>query len=215
MQQAINVAVVEDDASTRKRIETSLLADADIRMVGSYATAGEALAGLARQPADVLLVDLGLPDMPGLELIRVASSQYPDCEILVFTAFGDEAHVLAALQAGAKGYLLKGNLVHAIALDIRDIKAGGSPLSPLIARHLLGRLASPPAAVPVPEDQQLSPREREILDAISRGFTYAETAKLLGIGVGTVQTHLKRVYRKLAVNSKTEAVFEANRMGLL
>lgn len=213
----IKVAIVEDDADTRSRIGQSVRADADLKLIGEYQNAGEALTGLARQLPDVLLVDLGLPDMPGLELIRIASKQYPDCEILVFTAFGDETHVLAALEAGARGYLLKGNLVHDIGLDIRDIKAGGSPLSPLIARHLLRRLEPPkPKDAAALEDiEQLSPREREILDAISRGFTYGETAKLMGISVATVHTHLKRVYRKLSVSSKTEAIFEANKMGLL
>jgi DNA-binding NarL/FixJ family response regulator len=214
MSQSIRVAIVEDDADTRARIAGSVRADAELTLAGEYATAGEALTGLARQPADVLLVDLGLPDVPGLELIRIAAKQYPACEILVFTTFGDEAHVLSALEAGAGGYLLKGSLQHDIGIDIRDIKSGGSPVSPLIARHLLKRLeiAKPKSEASA---QGLSPREREILDAISRGFTYAETAKLLGIGAATVHTHLKRVYRKLSVGSKTEAIYEATRMGLL
>jgi DNA-binding NarL/FixJ family response regulator len=240
---AIKVAIIEDNADTRAGIAESVRADAELQLIGEYGNAADALAGLARQQPDVMLVDLGLPDMPGLELIRIASERHRDCDILVFTAFGDEAHVLAALEAGAKGYLLKGNLQHHIGLDIRDIKAGGSPLSPVIARHLLRRmepkaaasrkagspdLRAAPNSVPdaassalsgtpgqAADQSPLSPREREILDAISRGFTYAETAGLLGISMSTVHTHLKHVYRKLAVSSKTEAVFEANRMGLL
>jgi DNA-binding NarL/FixJ family response regulator len=210
---AIRVAVVEDDPETRARIARSLRADAEIELLGEYATGGEALTGLARGAPDVLLVDLGLPDIPGLELIRIAARQYPACDILVFTAFGDEANVLASLEAGARGYLLKGNLSHDIGLDIRDLKAGGSPLSPLIARYLLKRMEKPAAA----RDSAalLSPREHEILNAVSRGYTYAETANLMGISVATVHTHLKHVYRKLAVSSKTEAIFEANKLGLL
>jgi DNA-binding NarL/FixJ family response regulator len=210
--QRIRVAVVEDDPETRARIARSILADPELALHGDYATAGAALTGLARAVPDVLLLDLGLPDMHGLDLIRIVVRQYPSCEVLVFTAFGDENSVLACLDAGANGYLLKGTLSHDIALDVHDIKAGGSPLSPLIARRLLKRTESPgPAAQADP----LSPREREILDTISRGFTYAETARLLGIGGATVHTHLKRVYRKLAVNSKTEAIFEASRLNLL
>ncbi|HEY5638175.1 MAG TPA: response regulator transcription factor [Burkholderiales bacterium] len=208
----IRVAVVEDDAATRARIVQSLAADAEIRVAGEYATGGAALTGIATSPPDVLLVDLGLPDMPGLDLIRIVAHQFRDCDLLVFTAFGDEAHVLACLEAGARGYLLKGNLSHDIGLDVRDLKAGGSPLSPLIARHLLKRM-EPPA--PKSEDAALSPREREILNAISRGYTYAEVGKLHGISAATVHTHLRRIYRKLEVRSKTEAIFEANRMGLL
>ena len=213
----IKVAIVEDDADTRARIAASVRGDAELRLIGEYGTAGEALTGVAQQLPDVLLVDLGLPDMSGLDLIRVCAKQYPGCEILVFTAFGDEAHVLAALEAGAGGYLLKGNLSHDIGFDIRDIKAGGSPVSPLIARHLLACMGAGKPAAPEKggEAAALSPRETEILNAISRGFTYAETARLLGVGTATVHTHLKRVYRKLSVSSKTEAIFEANRMGLL
>jgi DNA-binding NarL/FixJ family response regulator len=209
--QRIRVAIVEDDPETRARLTRSFLADAELEACGDYATAGAALTGLARAVPDVLLVDLGLPDMHGLELIRIVARQYPGCEILVFTAFGDEATVLACLDAGAHGYLLKGHLSHEISMDVRDIKAGGSPLSPLIARHLLKRTENPKQAA----DDPLSPREREILDTIARGFTYAETAKLLGIGAATVHTHLKRIYRKLAVSSKTEAIFEASRLNLL
>jgi len=209
----IGVAIVEDDAETRAHIAHSVRADAELRLAGEYATAGDALTGLARSLPDVVLIDLGLPDMSGLELIRIVARQYPACEILVFTAFGDEAHVFACLEAGARGYLLKGNLSHDFRLDIRDLKAGGSPLSPLIARHLLKKMEKP--ALAKDDAGRLSPREQEILNAISRGYTYAEAAELLGISVATVHTHLKRVYRKLAVRSKTEAIFEASKLGLL
>lgn len=211
-QSPIRVAIVEDDAETRLRIARSILADPELRLEGDYETAGAALTGLARTVPDVVLVDLGLPDMSGLELIRIIARQYQRCDILVFTVFGDEANVLASLEAGARGYILKGNLSHDIGIDIRDLKAGGSPLSPLIAKHLLKRLGTAPTRE---RADLLSPRETEILNAISRGFTYAETAKLMDIGVTTVHTHLKRVYRKLAVGSKTEAIFEANKLGLL
>ncbi len=210
--QPIRVAVVEDDEGTRARIAQSLADDPELSLAGEYGTAGAALTGIAAKPPDVLLVDLGLPDMPGLDLIRVVARQYPACDILVFTAFGDEAHVLACLEAGARGYLLKGNLSHDIGLDVRDLKAGGSPLSPLIARHLLKRMEKP---APSGDAERLSPRETEILNAISRGYTYTETAGLMGISATTVNTHLRRIYRKLAVTSKTEAIFEAQRMGLL
>jgi len=177
------------------------------------------LAGLASRAPDVLLVDLGLPDMSGLELIRFASARYPQCDILVISIFGDESNVLAALEAGARGYLLKGSLQHDIAFDIRDIRNGGSPLSPVIARQMLKRLRMP-GREPLPrnageDETMLTPREGEILNAISRGFSYAETAQMLGVSVGTVHSFLKRIYRKLAVHSKTEAVFEANRLGLI
>jgi len=209
------VALVEDDRETRARLATSIRAQHSLRLEAEYATGAEALAGLESAAPDVLLVDLGLPDISGLDVVRFAASRYPACDILVISIFGDEANVLAALEAGARGYLLKGSLQRDIVLDIRDIRNGGSPLSPIIARQLLKRLQRAPAPACAEEDARLTPRESEILNAISRGFSYAETAAMLGISVGTVHTFLKRIYRKLAVHSKTEAVFEANRLGLI
>lgn len=213
------VAVVEDDADTRAALEASIGADDRLELVAAYHTGGAALDGLAHQAPDVLLVDLGLPDMPGLDVIRFAAHRHPGCDILVISMFGDEASVLAALEAGASGYLLKGLLARDVTADIRDLRAGGSPLSPVIARQVLKRLkAAPPAAASAPAapaEASLSPREIEILNAISRGFSYAEVADMLRVSITTVHTHLKRIYVKLAVHSKTEAVFEAGRLGLL
>jgi DNA-binding NarL/FixJ family response regulator len=216
---ATSVALVEDDRAMRERLASSVRAQSSLRLVAEYGSGAEALAGLASRAPDVLLVDLGLPDMSGLELIRFASARYPQCDILVISIFGDEANVLAALESGARGYLLKGSLQHDIAFDIRDIANGGSPLSPVIARQMLKRLRMP-GREPIPrnageDETMLTPREGEILNAISRGFSYAETAQMLGVSVGTVHSFLKRIYRKLAVHSKTEAVFEASRLGLI
>jgi len=211
------VAMVEDDRDTRARLAASIRAQGSLRLVAEYATGAEALAGLDSSAPDVLLVDLGLPDISGLEVVRFVAGRHPECDILIISIFGDEANVLAALEAGARGYLLKGSLQHDIAFDIQDIRNGGSPLSPVIARQVLKRLRAPsPAKKAEAEDETtLTAREGEILNAISRGFSYAETAEMLGISVGTVHTFLKRIYRKLAVHSKTEAVFEANRLGLI
>jgi DNA-binding NarL/FixJ family response regulator len=214
------VALVEDDAETRQRLAASIRGQDWLELVAAYATGTEALSALAAANPDVLLVDLGLPDISGLDVIRSAVTRLPACDILVISMFGDEANVLAALEAGARGYLLKGTLVRDISIDIRDLRDGGSPLSPSIARQVLKRLQSrqPERAEPErasDEDAGLSPREIEILNTIARGFSYAETATMLGITVGTVHTHLKHIYGKLAVHSKTEAVFEAGRLGLL
>jgi DNA-binding NarL/FixJ family response regulator len=209
----VTVALVEDDDEARRRLAASIGADASLRLVGEYRSGTEALASLQATVPDVFLVDLGLPDMPGLEVVRHIASRHPACDILVVTIFGDEQTVLGALEAGARGYLLKGGLTHDIGEDIRHLRSGGSPLSPVIARQLLKRFV--PEKPVAPPGAQLTRRESEILNAIARGFSYAETAELLKISTQTVHTHLKNIYRKLAVHSKTEAVFEADRRRLL
>jgi len=206
----VTVALVEDDDEARRRLVVSIRSDDSLQLAGEYATGAEALAGLEQRLPDVFLVDLGLPDIPGLEVVKRIAATHPTCDILVITIFGDEESVIGALEAGARGYLLKGALEHDIAEDIRHLRSGGSPLSPVIARQVLKRLVPPPQP-----GAQLTPRESEILNAIARGFTYAETASLLHLSVQTVHTHLKNIYKKLAVHSKTEAVYEADRRRLL
>jgi len=209
----VTIALVEDDDEARGRLVASIRSDLSLRVVGEYRTGAEALAGLASGAPDVFLVDLGLPDMPGLEVVKRIAVQYPACNVLVVTVFGDEQSIIGALEAGAHGYLLKGALEHDIAEDIRHLRNGGSPLSPVIARQVLKRLV--PAKPAEQERSQLTPRESEILNAIARGFSYAETADLMHLSAQTVHTHLKNIYKKLAVHSKTEAVFEADRRRLL
>jgi DNA-binding NarL/FixJ family response regulator len=209
----VTIALVEDDDEARGRLAASIRSDSSLQLIGEYRTGGAALAGIASASPDVFLVDLGLPDMAGLEVVRQIAARHPSCDILVVTIFGDEKSVIGALEAGARGYLLKGGLEHDIAEDIRHLRSGGSPLSPVIARQVLKRLV--PARPSAAERSQLTPRETEILNAIARGFSYAETAELLHLSPQTVHTHLKNVYKKLAVHSKTEAVFEADRRRLL
>lgn len=213
----VAVALVEDDDGARARLVASICAEPTMRLAGDWRTGAEALAHLEKGAPDVLLVDIGLPDMSGLEVVRAAAARHPACDILVVTVFGDEQTVLAALEAGARGYLLKGAASRDIKEDIRELRNGGSPLSPVIARQVLKRMQSGNAK-PRPhghEESLLTPREGEILNAIARGFSYAEAAKMLGISAQTVHTHLKHVYRKLAVHSKIEAVFEADKRGML
>ena len=218
---ALLVSIVEDDVETRARLAKSIEANPEWQVVAQYGSGREALAGLAENAPNVLLVDLGLGDMSGLEVIRFVAARHPKCDVLVISIFGDEGHVLAALEAGARGYLLKGTLTRDIALDVQDLCNGGSPLSPIIARQVLKRLQPEPSPDSSAElnkqdaEQTLTPREIEILRLIARGFTYMETADLLSISTQTVHTHLKHIYRKLAVHSKTEAVFEADQRRLL
>ncbi len=220
-----NVLIVEDDAAFRDRYVATLANDQDFNVVASVGTAADGLAMLDLNKPDILLVDLGLPDQSGIEVIRHANKTLPSCECMVVTVFGDEEHVLASIEAGASGYLLKDATEDSFLSGIRELMAGGSPISPIIARRLLKRFhadagmaeSSPPSSdiVPVESDVTLSEREREILHLASKGYNYPEMGKLMGISPHTVTSHVKKIYRKLAVHSRGEAVFEANRMGLI
>jgi len=224
------VLIVEDDAAFRDRYAAILAQDPAFEVVASVGTGGEGMAMLDLRKPDVLLVDLGLPDISGMSVIQHATKTLPKCECMVVTVFGDEEHVLASIEAGAAGYLLKDASEENFLNGIRELIAGGSPISPIIARRLLKRFQadapSPaPTAASAPNnmikigegdsDIALSSREREILLLASKGFNYPEMGKLMGISPHTVTSHVKKIYRKLAVHSRGEAVFEANRMGLI
>ena len=235
------VLIVEDDPATREFFEQSLLAHEGLSLVGSVGTVQAALSWLEHHELDVLLTDLGLPDGSGLAVIRCARRLHPACEPLVISMFGDDDHVLASIEAGALGYIHKDSAMDDVARTILDMRAGASPISPMIARRLLTRFqeaaqessgrpldATGKAANPSPVNnvpfalvpsaqaaELLTPREHEVLALIARGYTYAEIARLQTVTVHTVQSHIKRLYNKLAVSSKTEAVFEATRLGLL
>ncbi|MEY4756810.1 MAG: hypothetical protein RJA34_1708 [Pseudomonadota bacterium] len=219
-----HVLIVEDDATMRDFFAASVRACEGLSLLGEVGTQADALDRLddPQHRVDVLLTDLGLPDGSGLNVIRHAQVRHPECESLVISMFGDEANVLASIEAGALGYIHKDAAPGDIAQTILEMKAGASPISPMIARRVLAkyRLAqmavkAPPAELRADGRNLLSAREQEVLELIARGFSYAEIARLQNVTVHTVQTHIKSLYSKLAVHSRSEAVFEATRMGLL
>jgi DNA-binding NarL/FixJ family response regulator len=219
--QRLKVAIVEDEPEFRLRFERILSAEPWLDLAGSAADAAGGRALIERDVADLYLIDLGLPDGDGRELIRLATRRRPDVDVLVVTVFGDDAHVLAAIEAGATGYLLKDSEPRQVVDWIRTLRAGGSPLNPVIARRLLQRFRAShhetPARQPSAPDvvNPLSTREGEILQLLAKGLSYAEIGDLLGISAHTVTQHIKKIYRKLSVHSRGEAVFEATQMGLL
>ena len=209
--------MVEDDPRTRERLVHALArAPRLLSLAFAAATVGEMVDWLRDNSVDVLLVDLGLPDGSGLEVIRQCRRLSPATEVMVITMFGDEANMMSAFEAGARGYLLKDGTEDDLAQHVLSLSAGGSPMTPIIARQLLARLsprsAGQGSAVPV---DMLTAREQDILAKLARGYTYAEAAELLGIAPSTVQSHVKNIYSKLAVHTKAEAIFEARQMGLL
>jgi len=227
---ATRIVLVEDDDDVRDRFAQLLGAEPDFEIVGQFRDIGSARAWLLAQPVDVLLADLGLPDGNGIELVRLCARLQPACEIAVVTLFADSDSVFACLEAGATGYILKDEMPAGIVGSVRMLLSGGSPVSPSIARRLLARLGPPrrPAreatAAPVRRkgtqagyagEEKLSTREVEILELVAKGLSVREIGALLGVSLHTVGTHVKNIYRKLSVHSRTEAVFEARGMGLL
>ncbi|MBI2772555.1 MAG: response regulator transcription factor [Burkholderiales bacterium] len=215
----IRVALVEDDVHFQHAVAHSVSLAPDMVLTHVVGTLAQGLSLLEGTAPDVLLVDLGLPDGSGIDLIQAAHSGWSECGIVVCTALGDEVHVIRSIEAGAAGYLLKDSAPEHILDEIRSLRAGGSPISPLIARKILSRfrdmmLPQPPA----PQEAQpdlLSKREHEVLHHISRGFTAEEIAQALKVSHHTVLSYVRRIYGKLEVNSKVEAINEARHRGWL
>ena len=210
------VLLVEDDAQTRDWLVSLLAQEPGLDVVGVCDCVAQALAWLAAHEADFALVDLGLPDGSGLEVIRELAARHPGCEVLVLSIFGDEGNVLAAIAAGAGGYLLKDSEMGSFGDHLSCLRTGGSPLSPRIARTLIQLHRTPTvsatAALTAPSTPLLSERELEVLTGIAKGFSYGEVATALGVSTNTVRTHIRHLYEKLSVNSRSEAVYEYNRL---
>jgi len=227
----IRVAIVEDDARFCATLVRAIEKASDMLLIACVGTLADGMQLLAHPAADVMLVDLGLPDGSGIALIHAARERWPDCEIMVSTVFGDEANVIQSIEAGAKGYLLKEGTPQRMVEEIRSLRAGCSPISPRIARHVLTRLVSGSRAAPAipqtpspspapssPSSQNghaLSAREREVLDWITKGFTYDEIAHKMEISRHTVLTFVRRIYVKFEVCSKIEAINKARSQGLV
>jgi DNA-binding NarL/FixJ family response regulator len=222
-QKSLRVLVVDDNQAFRHRLGQAVVADPRLHLLAAVGTAGEAITIITRDEPDVVLVDLGLPDQHGSTVIRYVSQHLPQSDCLVVTMFGDDANVIAAIEAGASGYLLKEASDADICRCIHDVSAGGSPISLSVARKVLAKLRdavtqeslAPTAAAQASAISPLSPREREVLQLASKGLSVEETANALGIADGTVETHVKRIYRKLAVHSRAEAIYEATQQGFL
>ncbi len=216
----ITVLLVEDDAATRRALCLGIEKEPTLKLLDALDCVKSALAWLLHQPVDVLLVDLGLPDGSGIDIIRFCAHFHPASNIMVITTSSDQESVLDSIEAGASGYVLKDGGLLDIGRALLELHAGGSPISPVIARKVLARMRDGKktnGAENVPGSAQvfLTKREATILDLIARGDSYCEVARQLVLSVGTVQTHIKNIYDKLSVHSRGAAVYEANRRGLL
>lgn len=213
-----SIVVVEDDPATRDWLVQLASREPALEVVACVGTLAEGREVLDRYRPRVLLVDLGLPDGTGLDLIGYAEAHHAGTQSLVITVFGDEQHVLAAIAAGAEGYILKDSTANEIARSILQVIGGESPISASIARHLLRRLQKPISTTAEQSTRQhfeLTARETEVLNLVAKGFSSAEIGTTLGTSVHTTTSHIQHIYRKLAVRSRSEAVFEAVQLGLI
>lgn len=211
----LHVLIVEDNPLFRDLISQSIAKvepGCQLELCSTVAQAIDALDDASR-PFDLILVDLGLPDRNGIEVIKAARCRFPEVPVMVISVISAESSVLAAIRAGARGYILKGDSEDLIAQAIQDVLQGNYPISPALARSLF-RLAGSPGSADS-QDFKLSPRETETLQHISRGHTYEEVATLMGVTLSTVQSNIRNLYRKLNARSQMQAVTKARAAGLL
>ena len=202
----IRVAIVDDDEGIRASLVNMLGRSADCRPVCNYADAESALADLPSHKPDVVLMDINLPHIDGIECVRRLKEQLPSTQFVMLTVYGDSDRLFRSLMAGASGYLLKRAPSTGLLAAIREVRAGGSPMTPQIARRVVQHFRRVPEVAP--ELEKLTPREKEILAQLAQGFLYKEIGDNLGISMDTVRTYIRKVYEKLQVHSRTAAMIK-------
>jgi DNA-binding NarL/FixJ family response regulator len=199
----VKIAIVEDNKTTREGLETIVNLSPEYRCVCVCATAEEALRLIPKHQPEVVLMDIQLPQMSGVECVAQLKELLPSTQVIMVTVYQDPDRIFSALRAGASGYLLKRGIPEQVLSSIRDVLQGGVPMSAEIARKVIQHFQTRP--VTAPEVEKLSPREREILDLVVPGFSNKEIADRLSVSVESVRWHLKNIYHKLHVHSRTEA----------
>ncbi len=200
----IKVAIVDDDEGIRSSLSALIKRSKDFKLTGEYANGETALKEIPQNLPDVVLMDINLPGMKGYDCVRQIKAAQPTIQFLILTVYEDSDSLFNSLRAGASGYLLKRTAAARLLEAIKDVFAGGSPLSPQLARRVVQFFASP-----APENSslaKLTPAEREFLEQLSKGFAYKEIADRMGISIDTVRSYVRTVYEKLHVHSRTEAV---------
>lgn len=206
----IRVTIFEDYPDMRHVLATLVENAPEFQLVGAYADANDVLAIIKKQKPHVVLMDLQMPGISGIEATRLIKSKYPEVQVLVQTMFDDNERLFAALCMGATGYLLKSTPADKILAAITETYNGGSPMSPQIARKVLTMFAQQQTTFSPEENYEtLSEREKEVLGHLTKGMSYKMIADKCGISYGTVNSHLKNIYEKLHVHSATEAVQKA------
>lgn len=219
MAAVLRILIVENDAHIRDRMERVIGAEKDIRIIGTAETKSAAKKLIDTYPFETLVIDLTLPDGFGLEIVSWVNEKYPESDVMILANSEDDPHIVSAIEAGATGYVLKSAIESDLINAVRLLQAGGSPVSPNVAKSVLRALCTNstvvtekvPAAVPHP----LSERETEILRLLAKGMSFNEIGNILAISPHTVTAHIKKIYRKLQVHSRGEAVYEAAQMGII
>lgn len=209
----LGVVIIEDVRDVREGLSVLINGTAGFRCAGAYRTMEEALARIAAAAADVILTDIGLPGMSGIDGIRAIRARMPDVPIVALTIYDSDDQVFRALCAGASGYLLKSTPPARLLESLKEVAAGGAPMSPEVARRVLRLFRE--FQPPVQASYRLTPQEHELLKLLVDGHHKKTAAAVLGISVNTVSFHLKHIYEKLQVHSKTEAVAKALRERLI
>ena len=205
----IRIALVEDDDGTLRNLRRMLATDEGCLCVGGFRTVEEATDAIPRLQPDVVLVDVNLPDGTGVDAVRTLAPMLPETEFVMLTIYQDGDILFDALSAGAHGYLIKPVRTEQLLAAIHDVLEGGAPMSNVVARRIV-RSFEPDKSLPPPEP--LGPREREVLEMLAAGAMYKQVAKKLDISMNTVLTYVRRIYKKLHVNSRHAAVDRYKRM---
>lgn len=200
----ISVSIVEDDPGTREGLVAVLGAAPALKCLRAYPDGEQALRNVPAEPPDVILMDINLPGMSGIECVSQLKSKLPNLQILMLTTYEDSKLIFDSLRAGASGYLLKNMPPDEVVQAVEQVHAGGSPMSMHIARKVVNHFQQ--IKKPASDFDKLSNREQEILALLAEGYLYKEIADKLGISAGTVRVHLHTVYEKLHVQSRTQAV---------
>lgn len=204
----ISVAIVDDQRDIRDGLRKLLETTDGFSCTGAYADARSAIKGIRAVPPDVVLMDVDLPDISGIECVRTLKRKMPELDVIMLTAYTEDEYIFQALKAGAYGYLTKNVFPSKLLSAIREICTGGAPMSSCVARRVVSSFSH----FRQPESS-LSQREQDVLDLLCEGYSYKAIAERLFVSTNTVRFHLKNIYKKLQVNSRHEAVMKATRLG--
>jgi DNA-binding NarL/FixJ family response regulator len=202
----ITVSIVEDNDKLRATLARVLNRAEGFKCVSDYASAEDALKALPQVRPEVVLMDINLPGMNGVECVRQLKAAFPQIQVMMLTVYEDTDNIFEALAAGANGYLLKRTPTPELLTAIKEVQSGGSPMTMHIARKVVQSFQRAPAAAANPNPENLSEREQQVLDLLSQGLMYKEIAEKLAISYETVHTYIRRIYEKLQVRTRTEAV---------